>query len=133
MQLTVIAAIFVAIAGVVFAMQNNVPVTVNFLLWRFDSSLAMVLLLAVAMGAIIIALLTTPGTVRRQWQVARQKKRIEELEKDSEFHKDRIAELKKSSAAPGDSPGSPPPYVGLKQIVMSRQGDAAGEQDKPAG
>ena len=36
MQLTIIAAIFVAIAGVFFAMQNNIPVTVNFLLWRFD-------------------------------------------------------------------------------------------------
>lgn len=99
MQLTIIAAIFVGIAGVVFAMQNNVPVTVNFLLWRFDSSLAMVLLLAVAVGAIVVALLTTPGTVRRQWVVARQKRRIEDLEKDNEFQKGRIAELEKSTSA----------------------------------
>lgn len=55
MQLTIIIAIFVAIAGGIFAMQNNVPVTVNFLLWRFDSSLAMVLLLSLALGAIIAA------------------------------------------------------------------------------
>ena len=55
MQLAVIAAIAAAIVGVAFAMQNNVPVTVNVLLWRFDSSLAMVLLLALALGARAVA------------------------------------------------------------------------------
>lgn len=80
MQLKIIAAIFVAMAGVIFAMQNNVPVTVNFLLWRFDSSLALVLLSALALGAIIVALLSTPDIVRRQWRQSRQKRRIEELE-----------------------------------------------------
>jgi len=48
MQLAIIAAILTAIVGVAFSMQNDVPVTVNFMLWRFDSSLAMVLLLALA-------------------------------------------------------------------------------------
>ena len=76
MQLTIIAAILISILGVAFAMQNNVPVTVNFLLWRLDSSLAMVLLLALALGAIIIALgsfatgVTTP--IRRSHAADRQ-------------------------------------------------------------
>lgn len=87
MQLKIIAAIFVAMAGVVFAMQNNVPVTVNFLLWRFDSSLALVLLSALALGAIIVALLTTPATVHRQWQLIRQKRRIQELERICDVQK----------------------------------------------
>ena len=126
MQLTVITAIFVAIAGVVFAMQNNVSVTVHFLLWRFDSSLAMVLLLAVAVGAIIIALLTTPTTIRRQWLAARQKRRIEELEKEGEFLKDRIAELERNSPGPQSAAEPPRPYVGLKQIVVSRQSSPPG-------
>lgn len=84
MQLMIIAAIFVGIGAVAFAMQNNLPVTVNFLLWRFDSSLAMVLLLALATGAIVVALLTTPGTLRRQWQLARQRRQLEEMEKRCE-------------------------------------------------
>ena len=92
MQLTVIAAIFVAIAGVVFAMQNNAPVSVDFFIWQFNSSLAVVLLLAVAFGAIILALLTTPKTLRRQWIVSQQRKRIEALEKDLELLKTRTAE-----------------------------------------
>ncbi|MBU1978424.1 MAG: LapA family protein [Gammaproteobacteria bacterium] len=92
MQLKIIAAIFVAIAGVVFAMQNNVPVTVNFLLWRFDSSLALVLLSALALGAIIVALVTTPATVRLQWQLGRQKRRIEELERTCNDQKAKLSE-----------------------------------------
>ena len=99
MQLIVIATIAVAIVGVAFAMQNNVPVTVNFLLWRFDSSLAMVLLLALAFGASIVALLTTPATLKRQWQFARQKRRIEELERIGEDQRRRISELQKAASA----------------------------------
>lgn len=45
MQLVLILGIGFAIASVVFALQNNVPVAITFLLWRFDSSLAIVLLL----------------------------------------------------------------------------------------
>lgn len=84
MQLTVILGIAVAIGGVMFALQNNVPVTVTFLVWRFDSSLAMVLLLALALGAIIVALVSTPSTLRHQWSAKRQARRIEALEREVE-------------------------------------------------
>ena len=55
MQLLVILGILFAAGAVVFALQNNAPATVVFLLWRFDGSLAIVLLLAVTLGAIIVA------------------------------------------------------------------------------
>ena len=80
MQLYAIVAIIVAIASVLFALQNNVPVSVGFLTWRFDSSLAMVLLLALALGAIVIALISTPATLKRQWTINRQQKHIRDLE-----------------------------------------------------
>ena len=51
MQVMIIVAILAAMGRVAFALQNNVPVTVTFLVWRFDSSLAMVLLMALALGA----------------------------------------------------------------------------------
>jgi uncharacterized integral membrane protein len=121
MQLTIIAAIAAAIVGVAFAMQNNVPVTVNFLLWRFDSSLAMVLLLALALGAITIALLTTPATLKRQWLLSRQKRRIEELERNDESQRRRIAELE--AHVPAEPAPAPPPYVGLKQLIAGEKID----------
>ena len=132
MQLTIIAAIFVAITGVFFAMQNNAPVSINFLFWHFDGSLALVLLLAVAMGAVIVALLTTPATLRQQWLVGRQKRRIVELEKDKESLNTRISELEVQLNVPAEAHESTPPYVGLKQIIMSGQSDPVAKKDHPA-
>ena len=79
MQLIAMLGIAVALAAVAFALQNNVPVTVTFLLWRFDSSLAMVLLLALAVGAAIVALVSTPRALRSQWLISRQRSEIAAL------------------------------------------------------
>lgn len=120
MQLAVIAAIAAAIIGVAFAMQNNVPVTINFLLWRFDSSLAMVVLLALALGAITIALLTTPATLRWQWRLGSQKRRIAQLEKTIETHRQQIAELERL-VPQKTGEAEPRNYVGLKDIIVGRK------------
>lgn len=116
MQLAVISAILTAIVAVFFAMQNNVPVTVNFLFWRFDSSLAMVLMLALALGATVIALLSTPAALKAQWRQSRQKRRIEALEKTIEDQRRRIADLESHLPANPDGAASRP-YVGLKQLI----------------
>ena len=79
MRLGLIVGIAIAIAAVAFALQNNVPVTVTFLVWRFDSSLAMVLLLSLAIGAIVMALVTTPGALKARWTLSRQRKEIADL------------------------------------------------------
>jgi putative membrane protein len=81
MQLVVLAGLAAAIGVVAFALQNNIPVTVTFLLWRFDSALAMVLLIAVALGALIVALLSTPAVLRLQWEATRLRRQIAGLEK----------------------------------------------------
>lgn len=128
MQLAIIAAIFAAIVGVAFAMQNNIPVTVNFLFWRFDSSLAMVLLLALAIGAIAVALLSTPMTLRSQWQLARQKRRIEDLESTCNDQHDRISDLEAHLPAEMTAAGEPRPYVGLKSLITGR---ADGTPEEP--
>jgi len=93
MQLFIISGMLVAACGVAFALQNDAPVTVTFLLWRFDSSLAMALLLALAIGGLIVALVSTPSTLRRQWTIARQNKRIAELESTCSSQKATIANL----------------------------------------
>lgn len=129
MQLTIITAILVALAGVVFSMQNNVPVTLNFLLWRFDSSLAIVLLLALACGATIVALLTTPATLKRQWLLAKQKRRIDEMEKAAGSLRGRIAELE--TQLPPEATAEKPSYVGLKELIVGRKADADDGQPSP--
>ena len=65
MRALLIVAGIIVIAGAAFALQNNVPVTVTFLVWRFDSSLASVLTLAFALGALAVALVAAAVRLRR--------------------------------------------------------------------
>lgn len=92
MQFKIFAAILIAVISVLFAMQNNVPVTINFLIWNFESSLALVLLLSLALGASVVSLLTMPNAVRQQLLMLRQKRRIEELEEISDIQKRKLSE-----------------------------------------
>ena len=80
MQLQLVVAIIVAILAVVFALQNAVPITVSFLTWRFESSLALVLLITVALGVIMSLLVSVPSKIKRIKLISSQKKKIQELE-----------------------------------------------------
>ena len=80
MQLQLIVAIIVAILAVVFALQNAVPIVVSFLAWRFESSLALVLLITLALGIIMSLLVSVPPTIKKMKLISSQKKRIQELE-----------------------------------------------------
>jgi uncharacterized integral membrane protein len=104
MQLTVILSIVVAIGGVSFALQNNVPVTVNFLVWRFDSTLAMVLLVALALGALIVALVSTPATLKAQWNVARLRKQLDAANSSLVASQRKVSELEGRLCATPQSP-----------------------------
>lgn len=53
MQSFLIVALGLAILTVVFALQNTVPVVVTFLIWKFEGSLAMVLMLTFALGVLV--------------------------------------------------------------------------------
>jgi uncharacterized integral membrane protein len=88
MQLLIISGIALALCGVVFAFQNNVPVTVTFLFLRFDSWLALVILVAALLGAMVIALVSLPSAIRVRWQLRRQQKTIDQQQM-------RIAELER--------------------------------------
>ena len=50
MQIFLFGALAISLAAVLFALQNNIPVTVSFFGWTFSGSLAVILFLAVAAG-----------------------------------------------------------------------------------
>ena len=80
MQVQLIVAIIVAILAVVFALQNAVPITVSFLTWRFESSLALVLLITVALGILMSLLVSVPSMIKTKKMISSQRKKIQELE-----------------------------------------------------
>jgi len=69
MKLTflIISAISIAILAVVFALQNPTTIGVRFLVWRFEGSLALVLLVTFACGFIVSALITLYTAIQRKW------------------------------------------------------------------
>ena len=123
MQLLLIFGIAFAIAAVAFALQNNVPVTVGFVFWSFDGSLAMVLLLAIGLGAIIAGLVSSPAVIRGQWAAARLRRQVAALEGEKADQAQRIraleAELKRLDPTVEVAPEQPRPYVGLKSLLTS--------------
>jgi putative membrane protein len=79
MQLFLIVALGLAILAVIFALQNAIPVGVTFLVWKFEGSLALVLMLTFALGVLVSLLVSIPAILKRRSAISNQKK-IEELE-----------------------------------------------------
>ena len=52
MQVFLLIALVIALIGVMFALQNIVPVTVAFLTWTWEGSLALALFVALLGGAL---------------------------------------------------------------------------------
>lgn len=125
MQLLLILGIVFAIGSVTFALQNDLPVTVVLGVWRFDSSLAVVLLAAVCLGALIAALVSTPSVIRGQWAGARLRRQVASLEDDKAALERRVRELESETAqrSPALAPAAEgaAPYVGLKSLMMAQE------------
>ena len=81
MLIFILIALIIAIIAVIFALQNAITITISFFLWQFDGSLALVLLLTLALGFLISFFATLPALIRRSWTIAGQKRRINTLEK----------------------------------------------------
>jgi lipopolysaccharide assembly protein A len=106
MQLNLIVFLALAVAAILFALQNSARVTVVFLIWRFDASLALVLIACVLVGAALSALIALPGAVRGRLRSRQQLRRIRELEDaiQAQAHEPRHA-----APSLANSPVSPPP------------------------
>jgi lipopolysaccharide assembly protein A len=75
MQRSLIIALILAILVVIFALQNSDPVTVKLWFWVVQSSVALVMLIILLIGAILGVLFSLPGIFKRN-------KKIEELEEN---------------------------------------------------
>lgn len=122
MQLILILGIVVAIAAVMFALQNNLPVVVTVAFWSVEGSLALVLLASLGLGALIAGLLSSPPVIRGQWAMGRLRKQVADLERQLAAQQQRNRELEAdvarlSPASPNAMPVAEKPYVGLKTLI----------------
>mgnify|MGYP001120079248 FL=1 len=95
MQLQLIAALVIVFLIVTFAVQNAVEVSVIFLLWRADASLAVVIAVCFGLGMLIGALVTLPTMLRERVAIGRMHKEIEVLRAEN----DSLRTLKQNEAS----------------------------------
>lgn len=132
MQLMLMLGIAFAIGAVLFALQNNVAITVAFAVWQFEGSQALVLLLTLGLGVLITGLVSSPTIIRRQWEANRMRRQIGDLERqvaglqrsEAELAA-RVQQLSPNTVA--EPVSEVKPYVGLRSLL----GGAAGSGDKP--
>lgn len=91
MQIFLISALVFSLLVAVFAVQNAVQVTVNFLFWNFQTSLVLVILSASVIGALIMFSVA----LFRQFNLAKKIKehetRVRELEANVQELEGKIA------------------------------------------
>jgi len=122
MQLVLILGIVVAISAVIFALQNNALVTVTLALWSFEGSLALLLLVALGLGALIAGLLSSPAVIRNQWLVNKLRSQVITLERQLADQKQRSQTLedelaRQRPALESVSVEQEKPYVGLRALI----------------
>ncbi|MFW6249257.1 MAG: LapA family protein [Bacteroidota bacterium] len=81
-QRTLIFGLVISILAVIFALQNADPVLVKLWFWKFESSLALVLLVFLAIGAILGILFSIPTWRAKQKTVKMEKEQEVPVKKD---------------------------------------------------
>ncbi len=91
MILLILLALLIALLAVVFALQNATMVTITFLAWQFQGSLALLLLLTLAVGFLIGWLAAMPSVVRHRLDKSGLRKQIAALQETLEEERTRLA------------------------------------------
>jgi uncharacterized integral membrane protein len=97
-QVALILSLTLAILVAVFAIQNAGPVTLRFGIWSVETSLVVVILVAVAAGAAVASLLGLPGWIRDRHRLKLLARELDGL---------RAAQSSTSPTSP-ESPRQPP-------------------------
>jgi len=81
-----IAFLFILFFAVAFSLQNAEPIIIHFFGLRFEGSLVIILLSALAFGVILTVLASFPSHLRKRRLISRQEKIIAELEQKLTEH-----------------------------------------------
>lgn len=93
MQWTVVVALLFALLVGVFAIQNAVMVPLKFFSYEFETSLVVVVLGGVALGALMIGILGLLNQIKNKIQIRNLKGKIKSLEKQLKGKEAEIEDL----------------------------------------
>jgi len=102
MKATFILSLAMAILIAIFALLNGGTVPVNLGFANLESSLALVILVSVAIGAIIIYLIDVVGKFKSAYKIKELEKKIAVLEKENAEKTAVITKLSQVSASSSD-------------------------------
>ena len=100
MIIPLILGIVLGAAAVIFALQNVTVVTLSFFSWHFDGSLALILLVAVAVGILISLLIVLPESIASHFRYRRLQKENTKLLEDLRKQKELTVFAKQTPASP---------------------------------
>jgi uncharacterized integral membrane protein len=112
MQAGVILAIIFAIVGCIFALQNAQPVDLQFITLEGQASLALVILISVALGAAIMGMLNLYGRLKLGNQLKKMTKERDTVLRENETLQSNVETLRQQKLAletkPAESPETGP-------------------------
>jgi lipopolysaccharide assembly protein A len=88
-QVYLFIAAFIAVLAVIFALQNAVPVTVSFIVWQVESSLALILIITFIAGLATSFLFNTLTRIRKTRSTPSKIEKDEQLKQDSTNNNDK--------------------------------------------
>ena len=98
MQIFLFIALILMAVTIIFAVQNTATTMIKFLTWEIEGSLALVLLVAVAAGALISFFFSLPTLVRDKWIVRSQRNKLNELEASLDEQTTKLEEAQRKLA-----------------------------------
>ncbi len=105
MQVFMFGALAISFVAVLFALQNIVPVTVAFLGWTFEGSLAIVLFVALVAGALISLLASVPALVRGRLTSSHLRRQVAALEANLRDCQQSLQAAQRRPPLPSRDPG----------------------------
>ncbi len=90
--------------SVVFILQNTALITVSFLSWQFEGSLALILLLTIICGVLITLLFLMPSLIKETFYVSRIRKQHRTLEDELAATKRQLSEASSQPLIPQSDP-----------------------------
>ena len=87
MILSLLLGFVLGAGALLFVIQNTTVVALTFLGWQFESSIALLVLLAMLVGVIFTLLMSLPGAIANSFKLRALTKNNQALAKEAELHK----------------------------------------------